>query len=203
MKKQISICYIALIMVMLLVPFAGMFFGLRTDETTENKTLAEFPSITAEDGSLNTDFLTELGDYFNDHFALREQLVNADAVIMANVFATSNVDTVVVGTDGWLYYTATVGDYQGTSTLSDRALYNAAYNLKLVQDYVESTGATFVVTIPANKNTLYGENMPYYYASTADHSNSRLCRIQSALEENGVNYADLLTAFESATDPLL
>ncbi len=199
MKKSIGILFIVICMAVCLIPFVGMTF-FRTDTTTENKTLAEFPSLMV-DGKLNTDFTDELGEYFEDHFAFRQQLVNTDALIQSKVFDESNVDTVINGENGWLYYTATLDDYLGQNLMSERAIYNAAHNMKLMQTYVELRGGQFAVAIPANKNSLYGENMPYYDSKIVS-TDSNLERLSAEFEEQGVNYVDLYSTFEAQDEVL-
>ncbi len=199
MKKWVGILFVVICMAICLIPFAGMTV-YRTDTTTENKTLAEFPSL-VEDGSVNLDFSDELGDYFEDHFAFRQQLVNADALIQGTVFHELNVDTVIHGKNGWLYYTASLDDYLGQNLMSEQAVYNAAHNLSLLQTYVESQGAQFAVAIPANKNTLYGENMPYYDAKIVS-TERNLTNLAAACEVQGVHYIDLYTAFEEQDEVL-
>ncbi len=199
MKKKLGLVYIILCFLICLVPFAGMTFWA-TNSTTENKTLAELPSV-MEDGELNLDFLQDLGAYFEDHFAFREAFVNADAEIQSKVFQVSNVDTVINGEDGWLYYSATLDDYLGQDLLSDRSIYNAAYNLSVMQDYVESEGARFAVTIAPNKNSLYGEHMPYYDSYKVSNEKN-VENLQTNLEELGVTYVDLFQAFEDQDEVL-
>ncbi len=199
MRKRVGILFIVICMVVCLIPFVGMTF-FRTDTTTENKTLAEFPSL-VEDGALNLDFTDELGAYFEDHFAFRQQLVNTDALIQSKVFDESNVDTVTNGSDGWLYYTATVDDYLGQNLMSEQAVYNAARNLALTQTYVESQGAQFAITVPANKNSLYGENMPYYDSRIVS-TEKNIEYLKAELERQGVHYIDLFTPFEEEDEVL-
>ncbi|MCD8299780.1 MAG: hypothetical protein LUC41_01170 [Clostridiales bacterium] len=200
MRKKAGLIFIIICMAVCLIPFAGMTF-FRTDTTTENKTLASFPGLTNENGGPNMEFFDGLADYFEDHFAFREYLVNADALIQSRIFKVSNVDTVLVGRNGWLYYTATLDDYLGQNLMSDREIYNAAHNLTLMQEYAESRGAQFAVTIPPNKNTLYGENMPYYDSKvvSADRNAEKLAE---AMQEQGVNYVNLFDAFESQDEVL-
>ena len=108
MKKHL-IFTIACLAVCLL-PFAGM--AVRpTTTSTENKAMSEFPDLKTEDGAWNSDFFQEFEEYFQEHFAFRNELVYADAKIQTSVFQVSNVDTVIYGTDGWLYYTSTLEDY--------------------------------------------------------------------------------------------
>ncbi len=199
MRKRVGLLFIVICMVVCLIPFVGMTF-FRTDTTTENKTLAEFPSLIV-DGALNLEFPDELGAYFEDHFAFRQQLVNTDALIQSKVFNESNVDTVTNGSDGWLYYSATVDDYLGQNLMNGQAVYNAAHNLALMQTYVESRGAQFAVTVPANKNSLYGENMPYYDSRTVS-TEKNIEHLKEELENQDVHYIDLFTPFEEADEVL-
>lgn len=199
-KRYGYVGFTAVCMILCMVPFAGMAVA-RTDTTTENKTLAEFPSLKNADGTVNTDFLGGLGTYFEDHFALRPQLVTLDSMIQSRVFDVSNVDTVIYGTDGWLYYASTLDDYLGQNTLSDRSIYCAAHNLSLMQQYVNRQGADFLLTIPPNKNSLYGKNMPYYDQRkvSSDHNIDALV---PELEKQGIFYLDLFSLF-GETDEVL
>lgn len=199
MKKSEKILFVAACMVMCLLPFAGMALA-PTNHTTENREMAELPELMTED-SVNEEFLEQLGLYFEDHFAFRNVLVMADSVIQSKVFGVSNMDTVIAGKNGWLYYTATLDDYQGRQTLSKRGIWNAVHNLSLTQRYVEDNGADFLVTVAPNKNSLYGENMPYYYKNNiSDTKNMDL--FKAALLEWQVSYVDLFEPFESQKETL-
>ncbi len=191
--RPIFIIVLTLALVIVALPSVGMLWS-RTDSTTENRELAEAPSLFGEDGSFNLNILDDAGTYFADHFAYRNQMVSTNARIRA-ALGTSATDQVVVGPDGWLYYGGTLPDYLGQSTLSDRALRNIAHNLSLAQGYVESHQATFAFTLAPNKNTLYPSHMPYYYLQANDPSNAD--RLKPFLEEEGVNYIDLFDLFEN------
>lgn len=199
MKKTCKIIYVVLIVIVMLVPFAGMTF-FKTDTTTENKRMAEMPAI-KEDGKFNKDYLSDLGTYFNDHFAFRNYLVDADSRIQSGVFGESNVDTVLVGTDGWLYYSATVDNYLGQNRMSDRTMNNCVHNMKLFQDYVESQGAKFVLAVPPNKNSLYGDNMPYYYSYKVSDG-SDIAVMTEKFVEAGINYVDLYDLLKNQDDTM-
>ena len=197
MKKTGKIIYVVLTVAVMAVPFAGMAF-FKTDTTTENKRMAEMPEI-KENGQINRDYLTDLGTYFNDHFAFRNYLVDVDSRIQSGLFKESNVDTVLVGTDGWLYYTATLDNYLGQNRMSGRTINNCVHNMKLLQDYVKSQGAKFVLAVPPNKNSLYGEHMPYYdNYKVSDGSDME--RMAEAFADAEVNYADLYAELLDQSD---
>ncbi len=198
MKKRSNIFYVVVCFIISLIPFVCMPFAPEADGTLEKRTLAEFPSL-IEDGKFNFNILEELGDYFNDHFAFRQQMVAADAQLL-DKFATSSVDSVIRGTDGWLYYTSTVYDYSGYNTMSERYAYNVAHTLAQTQAFVEANGAQFAYVVAPNKNSLYPEHMPYYLPVVDDENNMDVIRRQ--LNSLGVNFVDLFPVFEAQEEEL-
>ena len=197
-KKSIfKIIYIAAALGLCLVPLVCMTFA-RTDTTTENRRLAAFPAIKTEDG-FNVNILSDLGKYFEDHFAFRNRIVAADGTVQS-LFGVSAAEGVIKGTDGWLYYTSSAPDYQRLNVFSDRAAFNAAHNLMLTQKYAEEHGAKFVLTVAPNKNSLYPEHMPYYYP--AGEGDTSIEKLAPLLEEMGVNYADLFALFREQDETL-
>lgn len=72
MKHKKYLIFIIAVWAFLVFPFAGMLFW-RSDETTENTELASFPSLKTEEG-WNQEYLSEMGAYFDDHFALQAVL---------------------------------------------------------------------------------------------------------------------------------
>lgn len=107
---------------------------------------------------------------------------------------------VVTGTDGWLFYNATMGDYTGEKAVSDRKAYNAAHNIALMQEFVKSKNADFVFAAAPNKNSVYSDNMPTGIVKNRENSN--ISRIFTILRNENVNFVDLFSLFE-ATEELL
>jgi len=196
--KVYRVIFCSLFFLILAVPLVGMLW-YEEPEATENKTLAEMPQL-AEEGHVNYKYFSELEDYFSDHFAYRQELVTADAVLMSKVFQQSSEELAIVGTDGWLYLRTTLDDFQGTNRMSVRGIQNVATVVSLMQEYVEGMGKTFVFTSPPNKNSLYPEHMPYYYIQTTEPTN--LQRVSAILQEKGCNYVDLYTLFDAQTGVL-
>ena len=199
MKHAARIIFIAACLLMCLIPFGGMLI-CPTNTSTENRELAGFPQI-QEHGTWNFDYLQELAAYFEDHFAFRQELVSTDAMIQSKVFGVSNVDTVVVGENDWLYYTASVDDYLGRNLLSQRGVLNIAHNLSLVQRYVQQQGASFVFTIAPNKNSLYGENMPYYFQKKTGKA-GHVELLEPQLAHYDISYVDLFALFQEQKELL-
>lgn len=194
--------YYSFMMIALLIcvfPLAGMSFA-RTEETTEKRQMAEFPTLIQEEG-WNKKYLQELGAYFEDHFAFRESYVAIDSWMESILFQQTNIDNVIVGTEGWLFYKDTLNDYAGKEIMSDQSLENIAYNISVMQRMVEAQGKKFVFTIAPNKNSLYEQNMPYTYSyKYSDNSNRKL--LEKKLWGTGVNYVDLYEQFENQKEIL-
>ena len=199
MKKGL-IAFIVICIIICAIPLVGMTVR-PTTESTENRALSDFPALRTQEGTLNVSFFQEFENYFSEHFAFRNELVYADAVVQSKLFGVSSTDRVIVGKNGWLYYTSTVDDYLGTDRLSEREIYNMAHNLALVKKYLDEKGIDFVITIPPNKNTLYGSNMPYYASDVVDPT-PEMEVLAQILESNDIPYADLLKLFRTQSDTL-
>lgn len=197
--KKLTVIYIALFVAMLLLPAVAMPF-FTDDGASENRELSEFPDIKKEDGGFNFDFTSELDLWISEHIGFRRKMVEANSRWQAAIFGKSSEDSVIVGRDGWLFYAETEADYLNAATLSTRNIQNIVRTLELMQEYAESHGATFTAAIVPNKNTLYGEAMPYYYLPLHEDGNLEL--LEAALAGSNVNYADIRAAF-SETDEVL
>ena len=197
-KNIVYILFIALALCICLTPFVCMTFA-KTDATPENRRLAAFPSVKKKDGSPNIGVMSDLGAYFEDHFAFRNQIVAADGTLQS-LFGVCASDSVVKGNRDWLYYTSSVPDFQRTNLLSDKAIRNAAHNLELTQELLSERDIAFLVTVAPNKNSLYPSEMPYYLLPGSGDSNAD--RLSSALKEYGVHYVDLFAAFRDTDETL-
>lgn len=197
--KKFKIIFSVLCIALCIFPLVGMRFA-KTETSSENRRLAEFPALISEQG-LNYEFLGQLGEYFEDHYAGRNLFINADSVVQGDVFKVSNAGTVVKGTDGWLYYSDTLDDYTSKARLSENAVRNAARNIAIMQSYVQSKNAKFVFTVAPNKNSLYGENMPYYYSGKYTEVKT-INALEPLLKDKGINYVDLFSLFEDNEETL-
>lgn len=185
--------FTVLIVIALLIPLVGMIWT-PNNTTSENRELAEFPALFTDDG-FNVNFLSEAGTYFTDHFAYRENLVDADARLFSSVFDISTADNVILGRDGWLYYAGTLSDYQDKQPLRERQARNIAHNLRMLQDWCIAQGASFVFTVAPDKNALYGANMPAYYPEV---TNDDMALLAGWLEAYGVNTVDMHEVMQDA-----
>ena len=199
MKKNLAYtAFVALILLLCLIPSAGMLFNGRA-ETGGNEILAVMPSLRGPDGALNTDYLSDLTAYAGDNYFLRQRLVTAWSALNQKLLHTSITDSVLLGRDGWLYFAETLGGYTGAETLSSREISSAAHNLALMAEYAQGRGARFLFTVAPNKNTVYPEHMPDLPVFSPERSAGALA---AALAEEGVPYLDLISVFASQDETL-
>lgn len=203
MKKAVRYAgyglYFALILGICIVPLVFLQFR-PGGGTTEKRAMASLPEIWTAEG-FNWNYLSEAGDYFTDHFAFREEIVAADSGIRSRIFGVSSTDDVIAGKNGWLYYTATLDDYQHKNSVSERMLFNMAHNTALMQEYTEGLGKTFLFTVAPNKNTLYDENMPDRLRFRVAEKNDA-ARLLPWLDRENVNYVNLFDLFEGQEEVL-
>lgn len=199
MKKG-KLIYCILFFAVCLVPSVGMLVT-KQEVSSENRQLSEFPSVKTEEGKWNVEWLSQVGDYFQEHFAFRNELVTGNALLHGKVLETSTADGVIQGKNNWLYYKDSLDDYLGQNLLSDRSLFNIAHMLSMTQEALQEKGVKFLFTIAPNKNSLYGENMPYYDSlKVTDETNRE--RLTEVLEKESVSYADLYQAFQDRDEVL-
>lgn len=191
MKKG-KLIYCILFFAICLCPSLGMLVT-KQETSSENRQLSEFPSPKTEEGKINVEWLSQAGDYFQEHFAFRNELVTGNALLHGRLLETSTADGVIQGKNGWLYYKDSLNDYLGQDLLSDRSLFNIAHMLSMTQQALEEKGVNFLFTIAPNKNSLYGDNMPYYdKLKVSDQTNRE--NLEGWLKTEKVAYADLYQA---------
>ena len=119
MKKVMYGLFIGLFLTMSLALSIGMIFA-GPAQPTANEILAEAPVLKNEDGTANTDVLSQTAAWINDRFFLRNELIGIDRKLTASVLNTSGQSSVILGTDGWLYFTPTLANYTATEGMTER-----------------------------------------------------------------------------------
>ncbi|MBO4862740.1 MAG: hypothetical protein J5517_00090 [Eubacterium sp.] len=191
-KKLKNRIFIAVFLLMILAPFVCMIF-YRTDMSVEKRTAAPFPKLTTYEGKLNLKYFENLNDYFNDHFAFRQEMTTIDATLTTKLLNTSLNDDVVYGKDGWLYYTETMDEYFGRNVLSDRGISNCVNSLSLMQEYAENEDVDFLFMVAPIKAYLYPEHLPDNYKQGSTVNN--WTKLKAAMDKEGISYVDLHKAF--------
>ncbi len=199
MKKKILLIYIIIFFVVISIPSVGMIWN-KTTTTKEKKELASFPTL-IKDGSFNKKVFNEYDDYLGDHFAYKQELVTANAIIHSKLFNESTERQVIKGKEGYLFFRTGVENYIGENVLTNRQVFNATESLKLIQEYCTNKGIKFAFTIAPNKATLYPKYLPKIYSKQLTDNNS-LEKLTISLKENNINYVDLVKVFKNNDEVL-
>lgn len=176
--------YVTLFFVICLIHSAGMLFY--HSELAENRILSEKPAFWTDEG-FNSGYFQELQTYVSEHFAFRSELVAADSMVKYHLFHTPADDQVVIGKDGWLFFSETLADYAGVA-MTDDELGQIAEKMSEVCGYIESQGKHPLVVIVPNKNQIYPEYMPARFGAKAEQNNLTL--LQEKMQEAGVPFVD-------------
>ncbi len=189
MKQFCSKLYIALALLLCLTPSLGLLvFG--ESGGAANQVLAPRPELRDRDGAWNLSVLSDSADWLADHFALRQQLVSLWGRLNTALLRTSPEEQVILGREGWLYFSPTLPDYTGQS-LSEEELEAVASHLARIQAEAESRGARFLLAVAPNKNSLYPQYMPAAYPE--NHAESNWEKLRPLLDAEGVAYVDLFS----------
>ena len=191
MSKQQSRAYIflGLFFILSLLPSLGMWiFG--GSKAGANEILAPKPSLTEKDGSYNLQYFSELSDYLSDRVFLRQEAITLRNKLSVKLFSTSPSKKVTLGRDDWLFYAETLSG----EALSEKELWCAAENLKLLQEAAESRGSEFLFVLCPNKSSLLPEAVGYGTPSEDGK------RFEALLQDMGVAHSSLYDALLRRAD---
>ena len=198
MKKSLYIAFTVVFFLVCLIPIVGLAVKGPSPAAANEPPVVK-PKLKAYDGSWNMSYLTGWRDYVGKGFYLRLPCITAWDTLCAGLFHTSANDDVLIGPDNWLFFGAAANDISGNGQMTDREIFCCARSLYLMQEYAEGQGADFVFTVPCGKYTLYPAHAPRY-VTVAEGSNR--ARLMTAMEEQGVRYADLYAAFSAVDEEL-
>lgn len=202
MKKKLAYAaFTALILLLCLIPSLGMLLPAQESAAGGNQALSRAPSLRDPEGNWNPGYLSQIQDYAGDNFYLRQEMITAWSALNAKGLRSSITEDVVLGTDGWLYFADTLPDYVGLQPMTDREIFSAARNLRLMAEYCESQGARFLFTLAPNKNSLYPEHMPNLTLPSARKPRDAK-RLAEELERQGVDYLDCFALFRGQEETL-
>jgi alginate O-acetyltransferase complex protein AlgJ len=170
---------IVLFGVMLLTPFVTQLIGFSTGGTTENRVLAPFPTINSV---REIKFLPKMSEsYVNDRFGLRQQLVHLNSLVRYRL-GLSSTREVVIGKDGWLFYTADklMEQHTGADIFTAAELEGWVRQMEADRDWLARRGIAFYVVIAPDKNTIYPEKLPDYPRGAVTRIDQLAARLRSS-----------------------
>ncbi len=182
--KDITVIVSFLVIIFSPTIFYNLFRDYIKIENTENRELASKPDLTVKN------YLTYSKDYesyYNDNLPFRTQLKKMWSSINADIFNISTNDSVMIGKDGWLFYTGdgTIEQLTGKLKFSDDEISNITTKFKNWQDKFEEKGIGFYLLILPNKENIYRKYLPDVIYK--NNNISRTEKLYDALKDKDIN----------------
>jgi alginate O-acetyltransferase complex protein AlgJ len=147
--------------------FIAVFIGLismglwsRWFGSGNQEELSSFPSVKSFQSLLT--FPTRFETYLTENFPARLRLTHPNYWVRYTLLDQQVFPKTLVGSDGWLYYTAeqNLADFQKTNLLNARQIENIQNNIDRLGKFSREQGIPFVLLIAPNKETIYPEHVP-------------------------------------------
>jgi alginate O-acetyltransferase complex protein AlgJ len=165
-------------------PLANLLGSDGADQEAENRTVAAFPSLTADWPSLKA-FLPGVDAWFTDHFAFRADLVRWYGITRYLWLGVSASPAVAVGPRGWLFFADDGGleDFTNEHPLTEAEIQNWRATIVRAKKWAAARGIAYGFTIFPDKGSIYPELFP----QTARRVNrlSRTDQIMTAITDTG------------------
>ncbi len=162
MDRLCKALLVSLFLVAIFIPATGWLAGWRIDAQIEEKR-ASAPWPTLTDLKLNAAGAAKsFEDAFADRFAFRNVMIKTDAWLNWKLFGISTTENVVVGRDGWLFYT---GDrsmplFQGVDRYTHADAAYVADVLEMRHHWLRDQGIASAHVIAPAKESVYPEFVP-------------------------------------------
>lgn len=202
MGKRIYNCvFIILFLAVLTVPLLLTNWSGGGVSEDENRTLADFPSITA-DGKWNEQFTGEFETWFMDHMGLRQELITANATLQYKVFDRMLTKSdYMIGRHGDINYAtqAMLMDYVHMNLRTEEEVAKIGQSYQTVSDWLADRDIPFYYVQCYDKHSIYPEQ---FLDTVRQIGNiSKTDQVISYLEENTtvntVSFKPMLLAAKS------
>ena len=140
---------------MLLTPALVWLVGLEFDIQVERLGLK--PPRLDRRALLENEYYLSFDQYFNDSFSLRSPLIFAKRWIDYRLFRMTEIESVHVGINGWLYSRQSIDSYQKAACNEKQNIEKLTFELHAIKRLIASTGRRFFFIIAPNKSTIYPE----------------------------------------------
>lgn len=164
MKKKITVLYVAMFVVMLVLPYLlYLYVAKYLDlENHENHVLVTMDDVIEAPWYEKT---TTLENFIDDHLPYKNELTKFNTFVDINVFKSLDSKSVLLGKEDWLFYKLDncIEDYRGSLTISEEEVNAAITSMQNFKDYCDEHDIELVFMVMPNKETIYGEYyMPDY-----------------------------------------
>ncbi len=135
---------------------------------------------------------------YAEGFPFREAMIRAGNVLRMAVFGQSPVKSVILGREGWLFFTQEMNleDWLGVDLYSPEELDAAVRTLTARRDWLGARGMRMLLVVAPGKMSIYGEFLPPSFHRLAPQT--RLDQLARAMRDAGLPFLDLRPALLAA-----
>jgi len=157
-NRLLSACFVLALGTPLVATLAGVD---RTPALEENRERAAWPGTPASRAEW-AQWPGALTQWFTDHVAFRTDLIRTQARVRVQALRSSANPDVIVGTDGWLYYTDDGGleEIGAHRSFTDEELEAWRTTLTHTRDWLQARGIAYLFVIAPDKPVIYPEHLP-------------------------------------------
>lgn len=141
------------------------------------------------------DYQKNMEAYLNDKTGGRPYLVRINNQMEWWLFKATNVESVVVGKENYLYEKSYIDAYYGSDFVGDAHVQEKMRKLKQVKDSLESRGVKLIVTIAPGKASFFPEYFPDHYKQKQQRTNYQA--YVEAFAQSDVPFIDFRGWFDS------
>ena len=160
MKQKLNAALIIIFMICITMPY---LLAHRDKDgrvsSMENRTLAKYPSVRLEDGSMNREYLAQFEEWINDNLRGRAAMVEVNSALQYELFDRIVKSDVMEGKEHWLFVNDPdmIMDYQNLNLLSEQELEQYVENMQGISDYLKERGIAFYYLQCYSKSSIYPE----------------------------------------------
>jgi hypothetical protein len=163
--RAVALFLVALFLLVLCMPAVDTAFHLFPSANIAEKR-RPLP-LPRRDGKSVPAFVREWAAFFDDNFGLRDVLIRWDTTVRLRLLGALPVSKLVAGREGWIFYDSekaadgnTMTDYRGLAFYSPARLAAIAQTLLERERWCRQRGATYLLAVVPNKETVYSEYLP-------------------------------------------
>lgn len=181
-------------LLIIMTPLILTLLNPNSSANIENKTLAQKPPIQLIREGKFGEYVKNNAKYFEDSYQLKSNLIHINSLIDYYGFNISPKDSVTLGKDQWLFYTAEDGvniqDYYGQKLFSEEKLETISKEITNIKTRLDKKNIQFIIMMAPNKHTIYEEYLPSRIRNKKGNI-TRADQYGPILSSLNVNYIDL------------
>ena len=161
-RSAVKVVLMGVFLALLWLPnLEAVFHWDELPQVNEKRALAKFPALQPGLAGLRS-FVNGLEAFYNDHFGFRKRLVYWGQRWRTVWFQESPLPTVMIGRDGWLFYSddQTLEDIRATTLFKPDRLQAWQSLLERRRDWLARRGIRYVFVVAPDKHNVYPEKLP-------------------------------------------